>query len=314
MSLVLNFYTVRSVIMRFNKIVSVDNTGLVDSVKERLHGLASEIVFYEDFPKSNSEIISRIEDADCLLVSWNTPIDKEVIENCPSIKYIGMCCSLYDEKSANVDISAARNQGITVLGVRDYGDEGVVEFIVSELARLLHGFGKHQWKEESVELTNQKMGIIGLGTLGSMLAKTAKDFGMEVYYFNRTRKLELEETGVTYLELEDLLRRVDIISTHLPRHTSIINKEGFEVLGNNKIIINTSLGPTFDIDAFSSWISQGNNYAIFDRVAMGSSYEEFKKFENVIYTDKVAGWTTQAKARLSVKVLENMQRYLSSCL
>lgn len=58
---------------------------------------------------------------------------------CPNLRYIGMCCSLYEEKSANVDIAAAREKGIVVTGVKDYGDEGVVEYVISELVRYLHG-------------------------------------------------------------------------------------------------------------------------------------------------------------------------------
>ena len=295
--------------MKFNKIVSVDNTGLVDEIKKGLLDLADQVVFYEDFPTSNSEILSRVKDADCILVSWNTPIDQEVIDHCEKLKYIGMCCSLYDEKSANVNIAAARNKGITVFGVRDYGDEGVIEFILSQLIVLVHGFGKNQWRAEELELTNQKLGIIGLGTLGKMLAMAAMNFGMEVYYFNRTRKYDLEALGAKYLDLKPLLETVDILSTHLPRNTVILDKEMLKTFGNNKILINTSLEPTFDLKSFANWISNEGNFAIFDRVAMGAAYEELRKNKNVIYTDKVAGWTVQAKERLSYKVLENIERY-----
>ncbi|MDF2532839.1 MAG: dihydrofolate reductase, partial [Clostridia bacterium] len=225
--------------MKFNKIVAVDNTGLVSPVKARLYELGEEVVFYDDFPTSRTEIISRIKDADCILVSWNTRIDREIIESCPQIKYIGMCCSLIDESSANVDIVAARERGITVLGVRDYGDEGVIEFILNELIRLFHGYGEHQWKEDVQELTNQKLGIIGLGTVGSMLAERALSFGMQVFYFNRSRKPALEEKGVKYLELKELLQEVDILSTSLPRNTIVLYKEHFDMLGNNKVLINT---------------------------------------------------------------------------
>ena len=297
--------------MKFKKLVSVDDTGLINEVKEALYKLADEVIFYTDYPTNNKEIINRIENADCVLVSWNTRIDKEAIKAAKALKYIGMCCSLYDEKSANVDIEAARERNIYVSGVRDYGDEGVIEFIISELARLLHGFGKHQWRKDSLELTNQKLGIIGLGTLGTMLAKRAMDFGMDIYYYNRSRRYPLETTGVKYLELDELLRTVDIISTHLPRNTQILSFDRFKAFGNGKILINTSLEPTFDLEAFDKWISNNDNYAIFDGVAMGRHYDSLKQHQNVIYTDKVAGWTTQAKARLSYKVLENITKYFN---
>ncbi|WP_350343612.1 NAD(P)-dependent oxidoreductase [Proteinivorax tanatarense] len=295
--------------MKFNKIVAIDNTGLVDEVVEELGFLAKKVVTYQDYPKSNNEIISRIGDADAVLVSWNTPIDKEVLAKCPNIKYIGMCCSLIDENSANVDVKEAKKYGIKVLGVRDYGDEGVIEFIISELIRLFQGNGEYQWKQEETELTDQNLGIIGMGTLGKMLAEKAQSFGMNVYYYSRSRKKDVEDIGVQYLDLESLLEKVDIISTHLPRNTIVLDKFMLKKINNNKVIVNTSLEPTFDVEEFMNWIDKEGNYAIFDKAAMGKHYNELKKLNKVIYTDKVVGWTEQAKRRLSLKVLDNLKSY-----
>ncbi len=220
-----------------------------------------------------------------------------------------MCCTLIDEKSANVDIAATRERRIEVLGVRDYGDEGVIEFIISELVRLLKVTGQHQWKPVDLELTGQKLGIIGMGTLGTMLARAAQLFGMEVYYFSRTRKPDVEERGATYLELDQLLQEVDIISTYLPRNTVILMNK-LKLFGTGKILINTSLGPTFDVQEFCQWIQEPGNYAIFDGDALEGHRDELVKYPRVIYTDKVVGWTQQAKERLSQKVLENIHSSL----
>ena len=305
--------------MKFKKLVAVDSTGLELEAREKLQEYAQEVVFYEDFPSDPSEILVRINDsssvqipADAVLVSWNTPIDRTIIERCPSIRYIGMCCSLFDEKSANVDIQAARENDIQVLGIYDYGDEGVVEFIISELIQLFHGFGKQMWKEEPVELTGYKLGIIGLGTTGKMLADSALAFGMQVFYHSRTRKPDYEAKGVEYLDLQELLATVDVVSTHLPKHTVVLGKDEFQNLGKGKILINTSLEPTFEIVPFISWITEENNYAIFDKVAMGKQFDRLKDLKSVIYSNKVSGWTKQAKKRLSEKVIMNIEHYLNN--
>lgn len=93
---------------------------------------AKEVILYPDIPQDNDEIVRRIGDADAVLVSYTSNIGRNVMERCPGIRYIGMCCSLYSPESANVDIRYAEERGITVKGIRDYGDEGVVEYVVSE--------------------------------------------------------------------------------------------------------------------------------------------------------------------------------------
>ncbi len=112
-----------------------------------------------------------------------------------------MCCSLYAEESANVDIRAAREKNITVSGVRDYGDQGVIEYVASELIRYLHGFGGKQWQEMPVELTGLRIGIVGLGTSGQLIAAGLQALGADLYYFSRTRKPEQEEKQIKYLTL-----------------------------------------------------------------------------------------------------------------
>lgn len=297
--------------MHFKKIVSVDSTGITETERERLRAISEEVVFYDDYPTDNAQILQRICDADAVLVSWNTLLPGHILKQCPKLKYIGMCCSLLNEKSANVDIATARKLGITVSGVRDYGDEGMAEYIICQLIYLLKGLGRHQWKEDQLELTGQKLGLIGIGATAKMVADRATAFGMQIFYHSRTRKPELEAKGYQYMELLPMLQTVDIVSTHVPKYTIVLNAEQFNAFGDGKVLVNTSLEPTFDIQAFDTWICKEGNYAIFDREGMGLKYDILKKYDRVIYSDKVSGWTQQAKQRLSLKALENIERYVA---
>ena len=297
---------------KFNKIVAVDSCGLTPEIVEKINRLSlAPVELYSDVPTSDDEIIERIADADCVLVSWQTKINQNVLRSAKSLKYVGMCCSLYDEKSANVDIAEARKLGIAVKGVRDYGDEGSVEFIFAQLIFLLKGMGAHKWRGESTELTHKKIGIIGFGTLGQLVARTALHFGMEVYYTSRTRRRELETDKLRYLPLEDLLKTCDVVSTHLPRNTKILSAKEFGLMKKNSILINTSLGLTFDKDAFVDWITHDRtSYAIFDGCGYDESVREFKDIDNIIIFDQSSGFTFEARQRLSQKVLDNMVSFL----
>ncbi len=295
----------------FRKIVVVDKTGLQNWAVEALNKYAKEPVkVYKDFPRSDEEIIDRIKEADGVFVSWHTQLNAAVLNKAKNLKYVGMCCSLYDSSSANVAIDYATKNGITVTGIRDYGDNGLVEYVISELIRLLKGIGEQQWKVEPVELTNRKIGIIGLGTTGKILAKTLQVFGAKVSYYSRSRKPQAEEEGIHYLPLNKLLASSEIISLHLPKRTKILQAEEFKQLGNGKILINTSLGLTFDKYAFEHWISNENNFAIFDADGIGEYKSAFDKYKNVLSSEVVSGWTMEAQERLSEKVLKNLSDFM----
>ncbi|MCK8060137.1 MULTISPECIES: NAD(P)-dependent oxidoreductase [unclassified Fusibacter] len=293
--------------MTYKKIVNLDQTGLEPWAYEELKKYCEELVMNDSDPVDEQEAIVRASGADVLLVSWRTPVTRAVIDACPEIKYIGMCCSLYDEKSANVDIAYARSKGIKVLGVRDYGDEGLVEFIISELIRLLHGFGAYQFSEKQEELTGKTLGIIGLGTTGYMLAERARAFGMKVVYYSRTRKEHLESDWLSFRPLHEMLSEAQMVSTHLPKFTEVMDNEAFEAFGNGKILINTSLEPTFELDAFEQWIARPSNFLITDRGGLGSKADILSSMDRVITTQKVSGFTRQAEGRLSQKVLDNLK-------
>ncbi len=299
--------------MKFNKIVCVDNTKLTDHAIEELRQYSKNSVDnHKDYPESEAEVIKRIGDAEAVLVSWKTQLTESIIEQCPNLKYIGMACSLYDDESANVAVDFARDRGISVKGIFDYGDPGVVEFIVSELIRLLHGFGDQQWREMPVELTKRKIGVIGLGTTGQMLAECLLPFGADLYYFSRTRKKKWEERGVKYLPLEELLEKTEIISLHLPKNTKLLKKKEFEVFGKGKILISTSLGIPFEETAFQEWLEKEGTFGIFDGDSRAGLSGRSLEKENLISYRKSAGWSEETRKRLSEKVLKNLKNFVES--
>ncbi|SKB30900.1 hypothetical protein SAMN05660776_0264 [Salegentibacter holothuriorum] len=294
----------------FNKIVCVDHTKLeVWAIEELQEYSKAEVDVYSDSPDSEKELLERIGEAEAIIVSWKTQIPKSVIEKCSQLKYIGMACSLYDDESANVALDFARSKGITVKGIFDYGDPGVIEFIISELIRLLHGFGENQWRKMPVELKDKKIGIIGLGTTGQLLAEAMLPLGVDVYYFSRSRKKDWEAKGLKYLSLSELLKTSEIISLHLPKNTELLGEQEFEAFGSGKILINTSLGLPFEEKAFVNWIKAEGNFAIFDGDGGASLSEATRGMSRVVSHQKSAGWSAETRRRLSKKVLENLKSY-----
>ncbi len=295
----------------FNKLVAIEPVSLIPSAEEKLHNYAKEVIMFDDIPKGNDEIIHRIGDADAVLLSYTSSIDKDVLEACPNIRYIGMCCSLYSPESANVDIRTANAKNITVYGIRDYGDQGVVEYVISELVRYLHGFGDKQWKELPVEITDLKVGIVGLGTSGQMIAVALQALGADLYYYSRTRKPEEEARGIKYMPLKELLNTVDVVCTCLNKNVILFEEEQFEWLGNNKIMFNTSIGPSHDITALENWLGHGDNEFFCDTAgALGDNTGKLLTHPHVNCMHVSSGRTKQAFDRLSEKVLNNIETFL----
>ncbi len=293
--------------MKFNKIVLVDHTKLNEESINKLKEYSENgVEVYNDYPEDEQTIIERIGDAEAIILSWHTQITENIIECCSSLKYIGMACSLYDDESANVAVRFARDHGIEVCGIRDYGDPGVAEFIISELIQLLNGYSGKQSKDMPRELTDLKIGIVGLGTTGKLLADCLKPFGADLYYHSKTRKQDYEKKGLTYLELPELVETCDVLSFHLPKNTQVMTSEYLQKFGNSKIVINTSLGLPFELESFSNWIAQESNFGIFDGDGAKELSEEIKKRDNVIVHDKSAGWSSQTLVRLSEKTLQNL--------
>lgn len=295
----------------FKKLVAIEPVSLIPSAEQKLNDYAEEVIMYEDIPKDNEEIIRRIGDADAVLLSYTSRIDKEVLDACPNIRYIGMCCSLYSPESANVDILSANAKNITVYGIRDYGDQGVVEYVVSELVRYLHGFGEKQWKELPIEITDLKVGIVGLGTSGQMIAAALQAFGADMYYYSRTRKPEEEARDIKYLPLKELLNTVDVVCTCLNKNVILFHEEQFEWLGNHKIMFNTSIGPSHDVSALEKWLEHGDNEFFCDTAgALGDETGKLLTNPHVNCMQVSTGRTKQAFDRLSEKVLNNIEKFL----
>lgn len=291
----------------FQKLVAIEPVSLIPEAEEKLNLFAKEVILHTDIPGSDKEISERIGDADAVLLSYTTELRKGALEKCPNVKYIGMCNSLYSPESANVDIHYANSRGITVTGIRDYGDEGVVEYVISELVRCLHGFGQETWDGIPREITGLKVGIIGLGKSGGMIADALSFLGAEISYFSRSEKEDAKAKGYKFLELNNLLSNSEVVICCLNKHTVLLYEEQFEYLGNKKMLFNTGLSPAWDEEPFLEWLN-GNNLCFCDSTgALGG--EHLLNHPNVRCMEVSSGRTQQAFVRLSRKVLKNLSNF-----
>ena len=147
--------------------------------------------------------------------------------------------------------------------------------------------------------------------LGQMLNRICMADGIDLV--NIVRKPEQEARGIKYLPLPQLLPLVDVVCCCLNKNVILFGEEQFEWLGNHKIMFNTSIGPSHDIDALAQWLAHGDNEFFCDSAgALGDPSGALLSHPHVNCLNRSAGLTRQALERLSEKALRNIETFLSA--
>ena len=275
----------------FEKLVAIEPVGLVPEAEKELHTYAREIVMFDGVPTDDAEIAARVGDADAVLLSYTSRLNRAAMERCPNL----------------------RTRGIDVRGIRDYGDHGVVEYVLWQLVEILHGFGGHAaWDGLPREITRLRVGVVGLGVTGGMIADALHFLGADVRYFSRTRKPDAEGKGFRYQPLHTLLEECEVVFTCLNKNVILLHEEEFARLGSHKIMFNTSIGPAADLAALAKWLDDPQNLFCCDTIgALGDPALQGRG--NVRFLGISSGRTREMYGLLSEKVLANIKNHLAGC-
>ena len=167
--------------------------------------------------------------------------------------------------------------------------------------------GQETWEDLPREITGLKVGIVGLGKSGGMIADALKFFGADISYYARSEKEAATAKGYRFLPLRGLLAESEVICCCLNKNTILLHEEEFKQMGNRKILFNTGLSPAWDEAAFTEWL-EGDNLCFCDTIgALGG--EQLLNHPHVRCMQVSTGRTRQAFDRLSAKVLANLSEY-----
>ncbi len=217
---------------------------------------------------TNADLRGRHEAADAILAWHDLRWDADVLAAMPRCKALVRVGVGFD----NVDLAAARRQGIVVSNVPDYGTHDVADHAMALLLSLARGLvgcdrgargGAWRWGlVPSFRLTEKWLGIVGLGRIGTATALRAKAFGMRVGFYDPYKPSGWDKAlGLTrFLSLEELARTCDVVSLHTPltpETRGMIGREFFAAARPGLVVINTSRGPVIDWDAFRAAFEDG---------------------------------------------------------
>ena len=207
-------------------------------------------VFNEPFADEKEAII-ELEDFEVLFIMRErTPITKTLIESLPKLKYI-MTSGM---RNNAIDLETTKKKNIIVCGTEINSNPaaevtwalilGLYRNMKHEIDNMFQGY----WQTTiGLELKGKMLGLIGLGKIGTQVAKVGKAFGMQVCAWSENLNLShANEIGVLPMSKEDLLKNSDIISIHLvlgERYKNLITKKELGMMKKTSFIINTSRGP-----------------------------------------------------------------------
>jgi glyoxylate reductase len=255
------------------------------------------------------------DDVEALIVA-NEGVDLELF---PSLRLIANYGVGYDR----LDIDACRARGIAVTNT-----PGVLDAATADLAlalmlaarrRLVEGddlVRAGRWGTAwsagpflGREVSGARLGIVGLGRIGSAVAQRARGFDMDVVYYRRTRS---NDAG--YRELDDLLRECDIVSLHTPltpETTGLISRERLALLRDGATLVNTARGAVVDEDALVDELVSGRITAGLDVFVHEPQVPEaLRGLPNVVLTPHIASATLETRAAMTRIVVDNVLAFL----
>lgn len=308
------------------KITVLDGYGLNpgDLSWEPLAKLGNLTVYDRTRPE---ETVERARDAEIVLTN-KVVLDRKILSELPKLKYIGVLATGYNV----VDISAAKERGITVTNIPAYSTMSVAQKVFALLlavtdrvehyaAEVKDGRWSNNpdfcfWDTPLIELSGKTFGIIGLGNIGMAVCRIALAFGMNVVAMTSKRIEELPD-GVRKADLKELLEKSDVISLHCPLTPSterIINKESLRLMKPTAILINTGRGPLIDEEAVAEALRENNLRAFCGDVLSKEPPKADNPLlhaPNTFITPHIAWATEEARRRLMDIAVKNLKSYLS---
>lgn len=228
-----------------------------------------EVTIYDR--TSPSEVIERSADAEILLTN-KTIIDRQIINQLPSLRYIGVLATGYNV----IDTEAAREKGIVVTNIPSYSTDSVAQMVFSLLLTITNSVEHYTadnragrwssnvdfcyWDTPLMELAGKTFGIIGFGNIGSKVSGIALAFGMKVIALTSKSPDSLPAEVKKAKNLDHLLKESDVLSLHCPltdttRH--LINASTLTKMKPTAILINTGRGPLVDENALAEALNRG---------------------------------------------------------
>ena len=285
-----------------------------------LKGRADIVVERKAFANEDEAARALAESEIVAAMRERTPFPRSLVERLPKLKLLittGM-------RNASFDLAALRDHGVTVCGTEGGGLDtaeltwGLILGAARRIAEDHRSMREGLWQTRiGNRVEGKTLGILGLGRLGSAVARVGLAFNMKVIAWSQNLTSERAgAVGVERVEKQTLLRESDILTVHVvlsPRSRGLIGRDDIALMKKTAILVNTSRGPIVDVDAVIEALQARRlGYAafdVYDREPLPADHP-LRRTPNVLLTPHI-GYVTEENYRSSYpQIVENVAAFL----
>ncbi|OAB32647.1 phosphoglycerate dehydrogenase [Paenibacillus macquariensis subsp. defensor] len=284
---------------------------------------AEDVVVVKQTGLSEDELVAIIGEYDALLVRSQTRVTERILTAGTNLKAVGRAGVGVD----NIDLEAATKRGVVVINAPDGNTITTCEHTFAMLMALARHIPQAYaktiggtWDRKTflgVELNNKTLGVLGMGRIGSEVAKRAKAFGMNILAYDPFLTQErAEKMEVTLASVDDIIHNADFMTVHTPltpetRH--MISRPQFEVMKKGMRIINCARGGVIDelalVEAIDQGIVAGAAFDVFEHEPPESDHP-FLSHPLIIVTPHLGASTIEAQENVAIDVSEEVLHIL----
>lgn len=292
-----------------------------EAAYNKLNSMVNFISWQQGGRIPKDELAARLAQADALYSTGNIVIDEKLLAMAPNLKVVAQASVGYD----NIDVAACAERGIPVGNTPGVLVDAVADLaygLILDSARRIVQADAHVkkglWGQRvpiglAVDLAGKTLGIVGMGDIGSAVAKRAQVSQMHVVYHNRHQRVDDAELGVTYMPtLDKLLSESDFVLlavTLNPSTKHMLNEAAFAKMKQGSRLINISRGAVVDTEALYEALHSGKlAYAALDVTDPEPLPAEHKllTLDNITVTPHIASATVETRDAMALLTADNI--------
>lgn len=292
-----------------------------EAAYNKLNSMVNFISWQQGGRIPKDELAARLAQADALYSTGNIVIDEKLLAMAPNLKVVAQASVGYD----NIDVAACAERGIPVGNTPGVLVDAVADLaygLILDSARRIVQADAHVkkglWGQRvpiglAVDLAGKTLGIVGMGDIGSAVAKRAQVSQMQVVYHNRHQRVDDAELGVTYMPtLDKLLSESDFVLLAVTLNQStkhMLNEAAFAKMKQGSRLINISRGAVVDTEALYEALHSGKlAYAALDVTDPEPLPAEHKllTLDNITVTPHIASATVETRDAMALLTADNI--------